>query len=133
MQLETRIPSGFLITGGRITLATLFILAGLNKIFNYEQTLEMMRGAGLEPAFALLPLTILLELGGGLLVAVARRFAVPAALALAVFTLATNLFFHRFWSVSGPESILQLSLFFKNVSIAGALVYVAGVSARDRA
>jgi putative oxidoreductase len=120
-----------LIPLGRVLLASLFILGGLNKIMNYDATLAMMRAGGVEPAALLLPPTILLELGGGLLVAFGRRFAVPAALALAVFTIVTNLFFHRFWAMAGPEAALQLSLFFKNVSIAGALVFVAGVMARD--
>jgi putative oxidoreductase len=117
---------------GRLVLASLFMLGGLNKIMNYADTLAMMRGAGLEPAALLLPLTIALELGGGGLVAFGRRFAVPAALMLAIFTLATNMFFHRFWS-AGPDAALQLSLFFKNVSIAGGLLFVAGVTARQRA
>lgn len=121
-----------LIVTGRVVLASLFMLGGLNKILNYDDTLAMMRGAGLEPAALLLPPTIALELGGGALVAFGRRFAVPAALALAGFTIATNLFFHRFWA-GGPDATLQLSLFFKNISIAGGLLFVAGVAARQHA
>jgi putative oxidoreductase len=117
---------------GRLVLASLFILGGFNKVMNYADTLGMMRAAGLEPESLLLPPTIALELGGGLLVAFGRRFAMPAALALALFTIATNIVFHRFWSMSGPETALQLSLFFKNVSIAGGLLFVAGASARGR-
>jgi putative oxidoreductase len=125
----TLIPSHILIPLGRVVLASLFMLGGLNKILNYNDTLIMMRGAGLEPAALLLPPTILLELGGGVLVAFGRRFAAPAALALAVFTVVTNIVFHGFWSMHGPEAMLQLSLFFKNISIAGGLLYVAGISA----
>jgi putative oxidoreductase len=133
MNLETFISPRILILVGRVVLASLFVLAGLNKILNYNDTLTVMRDAGLEPAPLLLPITILLELGGGLLVAFGRRFTVLAAIALAVFTIATNLFFHQFWLFTGPEAILQLSLFFKNISIAGGLIYVAGISASARA
>lgn len=118
---------------GRILLASLFILGGLNKMMNYADTIAMMRAAGLEPASMLLPPTIALELVGGLLVATGRRFAIPATLALALFTIATNVAFHRFWLMDGAESALQLSLFFKNVSIAGGLLFVAGASARQQA
>lgn len=118
---------------GRLLLASLFVLGGLNKIMNYADTIAMMRTAGLEPASMLLPLTIALELGGGLLVASGRRFAIPAALALALFTIATNIVFHRFWLMDGAEAALQLSLFFKNVSIAGGLLFVAGASSREQA
>jgi putative oxidoreductase len=115
---------------GRVLLASLFILAGINKILNYTPTLTMMQAAGLEPAGLLLPLTIALELGGGLLVALGRKGTVPAAAALALFTLATNLFFHDFWNRAGELAMLQLSLFFKNVAISGALLFVAAKSGR---
>lgn len=117
---------------GRAALASLFILGGLNKVMNYADTLAIMRAAGLEPASLLLPLTLALELGGGLLVAFGRRFAMPAALTLAAFTVATNIVFHRFWAIDSAQAALQLSLFFKNVSIVGGLLFVAGVSARER-
>jgi putative oxidoreductase len=117
-------------TLGRVLLLSLFILGGINKIINYDATLAMMRGAGLQPAGLLLPATIALELGGGLLVASGRRFAAPMALLLAVFTIATNIIFHRFWGMTGPEAALQLSLFFKNVAIAGGLVMVAAMLAQ---
>ena len=110
---------------GRIILASLFLLGGLNKIFTYGATLESMEVVGLSPAPLLLPLVITLELGGGILVAVGRNGAVLAALTLAIFTLATNVFFHNFWSMGGERAALELSLFFKNLSIAGGLLFYA--------
>jgi putative oxidoreductase len=120
-------------TIGRIILLSLFLLGGLNKLINYDATLAMMQRAGLNPAPLLLPAVIALELGGGALVAFGKRFAVPAALTLALFTIATNLVFHRFWGMSGQVAALELSLFFKNIAIAGGLVFVAGTLARPDA
>ena len=114
------------LTAGRVLLASLFVLGGINKVLNYAPTQESMIQAGLTPAEILLPLTILLEFGGGLMVMWGRFLAVPAALALAVFTLATNYFFHDFWTMSPPESTVELSLFFKNISVVGGLLFVAG-------
>jgi putative oxidoreductase len=110
---------------GRVILASLFVLAGVNKIMNYDPTLAMMHGVGLEPAALLLPPTIALELGAGGLIAWGKRYAIPCALVLVAYTLATNLFFHRFWSFDGELAQLQLSLFFKNVAIIGALLFLA--------
>lgn len=118
---------------GRIGLASLFLLGGLNKILNYGETLDSMRAVGLGPAELLLPMVIALEIGGGALVAWGRAGATLAGLALAVFTLATNLFFHDFWTMEGERAALELSLFFKNVSIAGGLLFLAGIAARDSA
>jgi putative oxidoreductase len=120
-----------LATVGRVILVSLFLLGGLNKLLNYDATLAMMQRAGLNPAPLLLPAVIALELGGGALVAFGKRFAVPAALALAIFTIATNLVFHRFWAMSGPVAALELSLFFKNVAISGGLLFVAATLAQQ--
>jgi putative oxidoreductase len=117
---------------GRVTLASLFLLAGINKVLNYGPTLVMMREAGIEPALLLLPLTILLELGAGGLIARGRRLAAVSAIILAIYTLATNLFFHRFWELSGVVAELQLSLFFKNIAIFGALLYLAATTDRPK-
>ena len=122
------IPSAlnaFTLMAGRIGLASLFVLGGVNKLLNFSITSQRMSAVGLVPAELLLPLTIMLELGAGMLVARGGRWAWPAGLALALFTLATNIIFHRFWDLSGPLRDLELSLFFKNISIAGALLYCA--------
>ncbi len=117
---------------GRIGLASLFLLGGMNKITTYGETALRMESVGLAPAVLLLPATIALELGAGLLVAIGRRGAAPAALCLALFTLATNVYFHDFWTMTGETRALELSLFFKNVAIAGGLVYVASVRGGGR-
>ena len=117
------------LVGGRIALASLFLLGGLNKVLNYTATLDSMAVVGLSPAPLLLPLVIALELIGGALVAFGRQGAALAALALALFTLSTNLFFHDFWNMDGDIAAFELSLFFKNISIAGALLFLAGAVA----
>ena len=125
--------STILLPVGRVLLASLFILGGLNKIGNYGETVASMIDAGLPFASILLPLVIALELCGGALVAIGRtRLAPLAALALAAFTVATNFVFHEFWTMDGLEAELELSLFFKNISIAGGLLLVAGMLMRDR-
>ena len=112
---------------GCVGLASLFVLGALNKIVGYTDMRIRMAEAGLEPAGLLLPIVIALEGIGGLLVACGVRYAWLAAGALALHTLATNAVFHRFWELSGEIAALELSLFFKNVSIAGALVAIAAV------
>jgi putative oxidoreductase len=110
---------------GRIGVASLFILGAINKLLNYGETQTYMSSAGLEPASILLPLTIALEGIGGLVVASGIKPASYAAVLLAIFTLATNVFFHRFWELDGALAQLQLSLFFKNIAITGALVFIS--------
>ena len=113
---------------GRVLLASLFILAALNKMVNYETTAVRMTANGLQPAALLLPLTIALELLGGLSVAFAVRYAFVGAALLAVFTLATNAVFHQFWVATPEIRPLEFSLFFKNIAITGGLIYFAANS-----
>jgi len=115
---------------GRVGLASLFILGGINKIINYTEVLQQMSDVGLPFPGALLPLVILIELGGGLAIAIGRSGAAVCAIALAGFTVLTNLVFHDFWNMEGQVAALELSLFFKNISIAGALILFAGMHTR---
>jgi putative oxidoreductase len=115
-------------TVGGVIVASLFLLAALNKVMTYSETAKRMAEVGLGPVALLLPGTIALEFFAGAAVALGGRLAPVAALALAVFTAATNLVFHRFWELDGALRQLELSLFFKNVAIIGALIYIAATS-----
>jgi len=110
---------------GRCAIASLFLLGGVNKVMNFEAVTVRMETVGLMPSSILLPLVIALELGAGLLIATAGPFYRIAALVLAGFALSTNVFFHDFWTMQGEIRELELSLFFKNIAIAGALLFVA--------
>jgi putative oxidoreductase len=68
-------------------------------------------------------LTILVELGGGILLAVGYK-ARYAALALAIFSLLAGLLFHNFWAVEAAQKMGQQINFMKNVSIAGGMLMV---------
>jgi putative oxidoreductase len=107
--------------GGRLLLAQLFILSGLSKITGYAGTQGYMAAKGLPGA--LLPLVILLELGGGLALVIGFQTR-WVALALAVFTVLVGFIFHL---VPGDQG--QMINFMKNLSIAGGLLVVAQTGA----
>ncbi len=102
---------------GRVLLAQIFILAGINKIGAYAATQAYMEAMGV--AAMLLPLVIVLELGAGiaLLVGWKTRWA---AWALAVFTLVAAFVFH-----GNLNDQIQGILFMKNLAIAGGLLVVS--------
>ncbi|GGG27747.1 DoxX family protein [Chelatococcus composti] len=105
----------------RVLLAALFIPAGFNKIPGYAGTAQYMESAGVPGI--LLPLVILVELGGGLLLLVGWQTRL-AALALAGFTALSALLFHQFW-----VDPAQALFFWKNVAITGGLLAVAAAGA----
>lgn len=97
----------------RLLIAYIFIVAGFGKITGYAATAGYMEAMGV-PA-ALLPLTILVEFGGGLalLFGFQARFA---ALGLGVFSLITAFLFH-----GGADDAINLM---KNLSMAGGLFFL---------
>ena len=99
---------------GRVLLAAIFILSGFGKIAGYAGTQAYMESHGVPGA--LLPLVILTELGGGILI-VAGLWTRWVALALSGFTLLAGLMFHA----QGGDQVQQI-MFLKNLSIAGGFL-----------
>ena len=109
--------------GGRVLLATLFLVAGLGKIGSYAATAGYMTAVGLPGA--LLPAVIAAEVLGAIVIIVGWRTRVTAFL-LAGFTLVSALIFHNDFADQ-----VQSVMFLKNVSIAGGfLLLVANGAGR---
>ncbi len=104
-------PLGLL---ARAMLAYIFIVEGIGKIGGYAGVAEYMQSHGVDGR--LLPLVILTELGGGLLVLFGLKTR-WAAIALFGFCLLTALFFH-----TGADQAIQLQ---KNVAMAGGFLALA--------
>jgi len=102
---------------GRILLASLFLLSGLGKITAYAATAGYMASVGVPGA--LLPLVIVTELLCSLTIILGWQTR-AASLLLAAFTLVTGALFHNNFADQ-----LQMVMFLKNVSIAGALLMLA--------
>jgi putative oxidoreductase len=109
---------------GRVLLAFMFILSGFGKITGYDGTAAYMASKGMPMVAVLLPLTILTELGGGILLAVGFKTR-WVALLLAGFSILAALVFHDFWNVSDAAQHMNQQInFLKNVSIAGGMLMV---------
>lgn len=108
---------------GRILLAVLFIISGFGKITGFEGTAGYIASKGLPMPQVVAALTIVVELGGGILLAIGYK-ARWAALALAVFTLLAALIFHNFWAVEAAQKMNQQINFLKNLAIAGGMLMV---------
>ena len=104
---------------GRLLIALLFIVSGVNKLFDIAGTQQMLSSVGLPTAFAL-P-TGLFEVIAGLALVfgvLTRLFA----LLLAVFCLLTAFFFHN--NFVDP---LQATMLMKDIAIAGGLLCLTGL------
>lgn len=117
-----------LVVVGRVLLALMFILAGYGKLTGIEGTAGYIASGGLPFATALAVIVGLLELVGGLAIAVGFQ-ARWAALALGLFTLAASVLFHKFWAVPADQAFVQQLMFMKNLSVAGGLFVLAALGA----
>ena len=105
---------------GRILLSIIFLIEGMNKIFNYESTIEYMENFSV-PEYLATP-AIIVEILFPLLLVVGYQTKI-SALVLAMFTLATALIFHTDFT-----NQIQLTSFLKNFAIAGGflIIFVRG-------
>lgn len=98
----------------RILMSAIFILSGFGKITGYAGTQQYMEHMGVPGM--LLPLVILTELGGGLLLLAGFKTRIVAFL-LAGFTLLSAIIFHRNFADQ-----MQMINFMKNVAMTGGLL-----------
>ena len=109
--------SPWLMAIGRVLMALIFIVAGYGKIGGYEATQGYMAAMGVPGG--LLPLVIILELGGGILL-ILGLFTRYIAVALAGFSILSAIIFHADF---GDQ--MQQIMFLKNLAIAGGFLFLA--------
>jgi putative oxidoreductase len=119
---------------GRLFLAALFIWAGYTKLFVFGPagTAQFFTKVGAPMPELANWIAIIVELVGGILILVGFQTR-WVALALAIWCLFTALGFH----LPSTAAMHDMTQFYKNVAIAGGLLYVfafgAGIWSVDRA
>jgi len=108
---------------GRTMLAMIFLISGYAKIGNFAGTAGYMAAKGIPLAEFALVLTIIIEIAGGLMLAIGWRTR-WAALVLFLFLIPATLIFHNFWAADAAQFQNQLNHFLKNVCILGGMLYV---------
>jgi len=103
---------------GRILIGAPFLMSGLGKLAAYGPTTANISAAGLAPAPLGWLVAVLIEAGGGVLLLTGFRVKWAAAI-MAIFTLATAVFFHRNFADQN-----QMIHFLKNVMMAGGLLQI---------
>jgi putative oxidoreductase len=101
---------------GRLLMAALFLIAGAGKLGAYAGTQAYMQSAGVPGS--LLPLVILVEIGGGALIVLGWQTRL-AALVLAGFSVVTGIIFH-----AGSADQMQQIMFLKNLGMAGGFLFL---------
>jgi len=101
---------------GRVFISLIFIVTGIGKITGYSGTAAYMDSMGIPGM--LLPLVILLEVGGGLAILLGFKTRLVAFL-LAGFCVLSALIFHFDF-----DNQMQSLMFMKNIAIAGGFLFL---------
>lgn len=108
------------------TLLTLpYWTSGIAKLFDLAGALGEARHFGLEPAALVVTVTILVQIGGSLLIIIGRQAWLGAG-ALGVFTAVATLIAHPFWQVADPMARFhERNTFLEHVGLIGGLMLAA--------
>lgn len=113
---------------GRVLIALLFVPAGFGKIGGFAGVVGYIGAVGLPLPQLGAVIAIAVELGLGLLLLVGYKTRI-VSIVLAVFTVATAVLFHNYWGMPADKAYVNQLMFFKNIAIAGGLLYVAAFGA----
>jgi putative oxidoreductase len=116
-----------LLLASRVLLMLLFVIFGWEKLFAYAATVRNFALIGVPMPILATFIAVVTELvvGVALMIGLLTR---PLAIVLAIYTFATALLGHHYWTMTGMQRIEGEIGFFKNVSIVAGLLllYVSG-------
>ncbi|KYP94055.1 DoxX family protein [Rosenbergiella epipactidis] len=115
-------PSVLLIA--RILLMLLFVIFGYQKLIHFGGTVDYMKALGTPLPTVGALIAVVLEFFAGLAIMLGF-FTRPIAIIMAIYTLATAIIGHPFWSISGAAQMAAEINFYKNISIIGGLLLLS--------
>jgi uncharacterized membrane protein YphA (DoxX/SURF4 family) len=122
--LEWR-PTWFL---ARLALSSAYLIGGVNKAIDFPAAVAEQAHFGLEPAWAWAIVTIVVELGGSLLL-IWGRLVWLAAGALGVLTAIAMFVANNFWAMEGQARFMAMNSFFEHLGLIAAFALAAKMAA----
>lgn len=108
---------------GRVFISLIFLLSGIRKIGNYEETFGWMESLDV-PGIFLIP-AIILEICAAILIIVGYKVKISATL-LSLFCVATAVIFHNDFS-----NEMDFISFMKNIGLAGGFLFLVVNGAKN--
>jgi putative oxidoreductase len=110
---------------GRVLIAMLFLAAGYLKATDFAgAAVGTVTRNGLPVPQVTAAVVVVIEIVLPLLLIIGF-YARPAAIGLAVFTIAATFVAHRFWEFEGAAWFAQFFNFWKNIAVVGGLAILA--------
>jgi uncharacterized membrane protein YphA (DoxX/SURF4 family) len=118
----------WVLLAARLALTSSFLLGGLMKLFNFSAAIAEQEHFGLRPGWLCAALTILIELGGAVLVLSGYAVWLGAG-ALGCLTAVAMFKADNFWTKSGRERVAQANTFFEHLGLIGGFALIAFIYA----
>jgi putative oxidoreductase len=113
---------------GRILLALIFLHSGYGKIGGFSKVAAGMTAKGIPFAELALLISIVVEIGGAVMLIFGWK-ARWAAAALLLWLIPVTVLYHNFWAADAAQYRNQLNHFLKNLCIIGAMFYIMAFGA----
>lgn len=110
---------------GRIVFALLFLASGMAHLAQADAMAGYAESMGVKPAKPAVVVSGLMIIVGGAMVAVGA-WADVGSLLLVVFLLPAAFLMHPFWKFEGEQQQSEMSVFMKDLSLAGAAFAMFG-------
>lgn len=108
----------------RLLMASLFVIFGIRKILAFGFYAGYFAKLGFPAPEVMVVLALIVEVGGGLLLAIGWKTR-WMAWALIVFTVIATFMAHRYWQFADAQQYnAQMINFWKNITIIGGLLMV---------
>ena len=109
---------------GLLLLCAPYLYSGFEKLINFSAGIDEMSSYGLLPSPPYAAVTILVQLGGSLMV-ISGFWRWLGALLLAGFTIAATLIADPFWHAFAVERVRMLNTFFEHLGLSGGFLLIA--------
>ena len=110
---------------GRSLLGLYFLGPGIAKVFNYSNYVAVMQENGVPLTLVALPIVILVQVIGGLMLILNQNVKFCALLLFAT-TIVINFYIHDFWTLAdGLSKSHETQNFIKNLAICAGLLVLA--------
>jgi putative oxidoreductase len=110
--------SDLLILVGRVGVGWIYMQSGYTKIWNMAAVAKTYPARGLPEFMAYVATPIELVVGLFLVIGLATRYS---AFVILVFTIVASFSSHAYWTFPEAQRMMQLTQFWKNVSMMGGL------------
>lgn len=113
---------------GRILIALIFVLAGINQFGALDATAASMAKHGIPYAGDLVWGVVALDLVGGVMLIVGLLTRL-VALAFFFYTLTLAVLFHPYWAFTGEAARTQHAFFFGHLAMMGGMLFIVAFGA----